>query len=631
MPKKGISVGISDAERVPSETRGVPLRRVQGIASNVNDIRLRGERWDAVADGALTGGVLRRKIKGATELEVELHDHNRKLLRSTLVKEAHRLELDGLQFVFQAIQPGGNGEPSTLKYEPLIVHLMKQIMGPHKAFRDRQTRAQFAKSLAMMVPKAYRPRFVSPELDVIQPIKTEKQGREAHENSLLERGKGIDEGTELTVKGIKATPSQKEAGERALRVAESLGAPPLAQVALMAALIVETLIGKIASNWLGIEPASVSGFSGNPNDLEASVTGFLKGYSSDNAGAIAYVRQHPDAKAYEVAQDVQRSGAGLASHGASNYGPWVGEGREWVEAMGGGGAETTVTSTQRYAYTQSKKESNWRAFTRLGNEVNWRAFESAGWLYFIDELDLLQSRLRLLVSDSTPGIIDTFGDFDVGKPNTEFTIEAHAKEWAAPPGAAINVTDHGPLDGIYVVEQIESGLARRGGVCTITCKRPTKPLPEPAAKKTTKTIGGAGNENASGVPEKVQQIIDYIDAASQASTTYLWGGGHGSFGGPEADKDCSGFVSAAVHAAGYLSTPLTSGSFASVFPRGEGEWVTIYGDAKHVFMKVKQADGRWRYAGTGGTPGGGAWVSDSNGTSGPSAIGSKAASHPPGL
>lgn len=79
---------------------------------------------------------------------------------------------------------------------------------------------------------------------------------------------------------------------------------------------------------------------------------------------------------------------------------------------------------------------------------------------------------------------------------------------------------------------------------------------------------------------------------------YVWGGGHGSFGGP---YDCSGAVSAVLHAAGLLPRPMVSGELAHYGKAGPGP-ITIFANDTHTFMRIGN-----RYFGTSSTnPGGGA-------------------------
>lgn len=600
------------------------LHSVQGINSKVDDIRLRGDRLVAIIGDAIVEAVLRRKIAGASSLELTVLDPSpgRRLLRGPLLKEAHELRLDGLQWKLVKVSNEGKNAPLKLTYEPLIVYLLKRIKGPHKAFRDKVTRAEFIK--ARVFEARPRPKFVSPELHVVQDIDNTQAGKEAKKRSEESRGKGIGQNPHLEINGRPATKEQVNIIERMLRVAESEGAVTKVMEALVLAVIDESVAGALSDNLLQIEPQSVSGFSGDPTNPEQSAKGFLRGYESSAPGALGVYKANPGFSPAQIATTVQRNAAG-----AGPYERFTEEGRAWAAAYGGG-ADIGTLHVERYAFQQPKKESNWKCGNRLAGDVNWRFFESAGWVYLLDEPTLLRSHTRMRVSDVAPGIIDTKFDYDIGKPVNEFSVEALAKTWAAPPGSVAQVSRHGPADGAYLVEEIESKPSGRKGLVNVTLKKPTEELPEPEPKRERSTVS-FGSGIGGSAPPKLAAIIEFIDRVDAASTTYLWGGGHGSFASASQRMDCSGFVSAAVHVAGYLNSPITSGQFANVFPAGEGEWVAIYGDSQHVLMKVKYPDGNWRWAGTSSTnPGGGpGWLPDDVGESSAREHGN--VSHPPGL
>lgn len=599
--------GIATRQPVGKERHVPGIHSVQGINSHIDDVRIHGQRFTALVGDAVVEATLIRRIVGASELTLTVLDPEpaRRLLRSPLLEEAHELILDRLRWKLIKVANEGQDSPLTLTYEPLIVYLLKQIMGPHKAFRDLVTRAEYAQARAFEAKP--RPHFVAPELHVVQDIASVPKGKAAKKKAEESRGKGIGKNPDLKINGRPATKAQVEILERMLRVGESKNANTKVAESMVVTVIDESIAGLISPNLMQQEPAT------NPNDNdtnpEDAANGYLEGWNG-GIGAIEYNRAHPDAPVAEICTNVQHN-----RDGATPYERFLDEGRAWVAAYGGG-SDVGTLSTQRYAFQQSKTESNWKVMNRLAGEVHWRCFESAGWIYFLDEPTLLRSHRRMLVSDSAPGIIDTTFDYDLGKEVTKVTVEALAKTWAAPPGSVAAVSRHGPADGLYVVEEIESKPSGRKGVAQITLKKPTEPLPEPRPK-TTRGSTSFGS-SAQGAPAKVAAIIDFIDQVDAADPPYVWGGGHGSFASPSTGQDCSGFVSAAVHAAGYLSAPLTSGSFASVFDSGEGEWVTIYGDSQHVLMKVKYPDGNWRWAETSSSnPSGGAgWVDDATGEAG---------------
>lgn len=493
------------------------LPRVQGIGSSIDDIRLRGEKLiDQVGD-ALLDGTLVRTMGGASTLDIDIQDTGRKVLNSSLLEDPfYDLTLDGLGFRYVTYESPGLDDVLTLNHEALVVARLRELFGPHKAFRDEVTRAEFLRQRVMELPPKQRPRFVSPELHKEQPIRNERESRQAADDAKQRRAKGIGEAS-LTVKGEKATSAQVAAGDRALRVAEGEGAETRVMIAMMESLIVESLIGKVASNWMQIEPKSVSGFSGNPNSLEESVRGFLLGYNAGHEGAIEYFRKHPGAKAHEIAQAVQRSGAGLPSNGAANYGPWADEAAEWVSAYGGG-TDSTITETLRYPFEQKEDEDVWALGRKLAQPVNWRWFESAGWVYFLAELNLFKSAVRMRISDSTPGVLNLSVKGGRGKKQETATMEIMASSMAAPPGSVVQLRSCGPANGAWLVNRIESPLAVRESVCQVELKRPTKAKAEPAPPTRTRTI------NAGGVGGATTDDLGQVQIPKSSPGSPYWSG-----------------------------------------------------------------------------------------------------------
>lgn len=83
-------------------------------------------------------------------------------------------------------------------------------------------------------------------------------------------------------------------------------------------------------------------------------------------------------------------------------------------------------------------------------------------------------------------------------------------------------------------------------------------------------------------PAAVKRVIT---AANQINDRpYIWGGGHASW--RARGYDCSGAVGYALHGAGLLETTMVSGQLASWGDPGAGRWISVYANAKHVFMVV---------------------------------------------
>jgi hypothetical protein len=143
-------------------------------------------------------------------------------------------------------------------------------------------------------------------------------------------------------------------------------------------------------------------------------------------------------------------------------------------------------------------------------------------------------------------------------------------------------------------------------------------------------VGGGGAAPMTG-PAAVQAMVRKADEIASHHYNYEWGGGHGAIGvpghgsghgsGPGVGFDCSGTVSAVLHAAGLLNTPLTSGPLMSWGAPGPGKHVTIWASPVHTFMAMNG-----HYFGTSGSnAGGGAgWIG-----SFPESM--PAVRHPPGM
>jgi peptidoglycan hydrolase-like protein with peptidoglycan-binding domain len=82
-----------------------------------------------------------------------------------------------------------------------------------------------------------------------------------------------------------------------------------------------------------------------------------------------------------------------------------------------------------------------------------------------------------------------------------------------------------------------------------------------------------------------QEVKAAITAANEiVGKPYKYGGGHGSWN--DSGYDCSGTVSYALHGAGLLSRPLSSGEFGSWGVRGKGSWISVYYNSGHAYAII---------------------------------------------
>jgi hypothetical protein len=513
----------------PSVSPGKALGRVQGLDSSLGDLTLHDGRKLALELGGSVQPTptITRTIAGSSSITMGIRDDDLTFLDSALLAEKLEAQIDGLWFRYI----GAELDPPliSLTFEDRDIARLREFKGPKKAYRAKTTRAEFVVSL---IRKALPNIPVTcPQLHVKQPIKTEKQAKRAKTTATEERGKGLTDQTKgLKVKGVKASASQVELGDMALRIAESHNAPYIVMVALIAALIDENDMS--GPNVLQAEPFTAEGASTPAAD---EISGFLVGKPKwTGETAIGYYKAHPSAKFYEIAQAVQASGAGEGSAGKANYGQFGTEAREWVDAFGGGEAEggsTSTTVTEPYIFEVHKNEDYWTAIKRLAKEVNWRAFFSAHRFFFIDEIELFRGMVRLAIERDTPGVEKVGFRFGLNRPATEVTVTALANRWTPPPGSVVTIGGYGPASlgsgdapvkanakgqkqgvggaqvaatgeghGRYLVESIEAPLRDSDvsdlKLVTVKLFKPTAPLPEPAAKTKTKTETAGGPTGA---------------------------------------------------------------------------------------------------------------------------------------
>ncbi len=108
-----------------------------------------------------------------------------------------------------------------------------------------------------------------------------------------------------------------------------------------------------------------------------------------------------------------------------------------------------------------------------------------------------------------------------------------------------------------------------------------------------------------------QQVQEAIAAANKiVGKPYKYGGGHGQW--DDSGYDCSGTVSYALHGAGLLERPMSSGDFASWGASGPGSWITVYYNGGHAYAVI--AGLRLDTSGTGGK--GPRWHTDMRSSSG---------------
>jgi cell wall-associated NlpC family hydrolase len=140
----------------------------------------------------------------------------------------------------------------------------------------------------------------------------------------------------------------------------------------------------------------------------------------------------------------------------------------------------------------------------------------------------------------------------------------------------------GTTSSSALLSELESALASSGATSTDGATATT------AAVQTDSGVAGATATSSS--DPGIQAMTE--EANALVGKPYVYGGGHDGWG-PQTGYDCSGFVSAVLHAGGYLSTPedTTTLPGASGMESGPGQYVTVYdrdgaGKQGHVIIDI---------------------------------------------
>ena len=123
--------------------------------------------------------------------------------------------------------------------------------------------------------------------------------------------------------------------------------------------------------------------------------------------------------------------------------------------------------------------------------------------------------------------------------------------------------------------------------------QPTDTPTTPGSKATMSSDG----LHAVAPADAPQEVKDAITAANKiVGKPYKYGGGHGQW--EDSGYDCSGTVSYALHGAGLLRRPMSSGEFGGWGASGKGSWISVYWNGGHAYAVI--AGLRLDTSGTGG-------------------------------
>jgi hypothetical protein len=555
-------------------------------------------------EGRITDGRLEQTMDGASTLTLTLDDHDRALLRSGVFSQ--QLDLNLVGEWWRLVQVSKQGDTLSLTFEDRAVAYLRQITKPRKAKRSKMTRAEFALSIVREVKAGGGLKFVCPDLTAKQPIAGSRDKLSTTKRQATV-SQGLSPGAALTVKGAPASSAQRANAQRVLDVASSLGASERAMMALVQAVIVESQIQNLnygdrdSLGILQVRSSTAAGMGIDNRDIEACCNAFLTRGFWGKGGAIELAAKNPSMTTGMVAQNTQGSGVPTA------YDQWRAEAAKWVAAYGGAGAGAgSLSATRAVPYqfqrggTDGTVEDSWTCLQRLASEVGWRCYMAGGAVHFVSETTLMKAGPRATLSEKTLGVDNVDFDVDNGKASSEATVTARIMLAGFPPGSVVELEDCGPGDGRWLVRTVARGVF--DAAASVTLKRVTKPLPEPAAD-TTSSSSAVGGSSFAGAAGTTSPEVDRAYAAAKSIDAkrypYVWGGGHAHCGTPSGSPpgyDCSGSTCAVLAAAGMgyaIGAPAdVSGTIAAKWgDAGEGELLTVWASAIHVWMEFKTSAG----------------------------------------
>lgn len=548
------------------------------------------------------------------------------------------LELDGIAYRLSKATRSGDAVILTLTHRG--AYFMEQDDSPISASRADVTRALFIRRQVLAVGRrrgaGHRLNFWAPEVRrpmpraPLAPLSSRAEV-DRDVGALVHRAASV---RGLSVKGRPLTAAQRQNAAIAVTEAEAQNAPDKATLALMEACIVEPSAPPWGpfDNPPGGDASSVgilqllathlhgsTSTHGGRRDVRLVCRLFLTEGFTGRGGAIDLARKNPGKSAGWIAQQVQGSAFPTRYDAAKRDALRV------LEAFGKDLDPSDVsggTYVKPYRFRRPRGVSAWKNTGDLATQVGRRRFVTIPargvdlFVYSDDEhLLALPPQAR----------IDLGARYVVGKPDYDLdygktvramrvTVLADEFEQDFAWGLPIILEGNGPAGRwlVWEAREVDGSPA-----VDLELRQPQAPKLEPASElveraDTSDTPSGTG----SGTP--VGQVYSRALAISGRGFPYVWGGGHARAGHPDRGTgrdpgvgyDCSGYVAACLDAGGLLpeawrtGVPV-SGEFASSWgDAGEGETLTVWASAQHVFIEFHLKGRKGRYADTSRQAGG---------------------------
>lgn len=600
----------------------------------VGATRLNGIAADARLVDAVTDVQATLTMNGASTLALVVEDPDLELLNSPLLstrvdldigaalRSERRWRLDqnrgagGIDVVGTATtltfwqlgaaalktQTGSLAKPSTQSFAAFV------------AYMAREVRRDVTLTPLVTNPNAPPPRLDNPDTQKERTDQAESNGGSGWSTSAT---------TKIKLKGVAADRDQLKVLDVALQTAVDAKAPLRATLALVVALIIESVARNLAGGDRDSRgPLQVRDSTARPRGLNNRSTKavsreFLDEGYWGKGGAIALAKANPGWTVGQIAQAVQGSAFeeryDTVRHEADVIvAEWTGRPLgEWNRTVRSGHGATGASRTRRDIRpnewrrgTATKPESSWAALQRYSDKMGRRRFISASRLVVASDQSLIKATPHLTLALDDPIVLERptitlDGTADLEQ--IELTVLRGA--WGVPPAGVVQIEGAGTANGPWLVETIRASAGTPEARVMLTQPVTEKPK-EPKRSKTS-----SGSTTGKKATKGAEAAIAWANTKVGVRESGFNGGQTVEYiirkaGGSAGDAWCGWFCANALMAGGVEDVPTGIGSVRWIYDsaaanrhpfsgRGSaasaqpGDLAVIYGAGTHVELVVR--------------------------------------------
>ena len=312
------------------------------------------------------------------------------------------------------------------------------------------------------------------------------------------RGTGGAPADAFKVKGKAATSRQREVIDGILTRARKLGASRRVMVGCLMAATQESVMGleqaqtgnddtgifQQGREWISADGARQPG-PATEAFLVSGPTSWKKVHGS---------LRNASKPLWQMVYEVQNCRPDLATQ----YGKWEAESKATVDAWlaADGNIEDGADNGGTYTFArgdQGSRETSWDATGRWAQDVGAHRWAQRNVFCWVSDNELRAGAPALTIDGSEPWLLSPLGgyEFSAARAVETCSFKLQADSWALLVGAAVDVTDHGVLDGRWIVREAPGGVVAPD--VTVTLSRPVSRAAEPEGDTSaTRTTGGTG-------------------------------------------------------------------------------------------------------------------------------------------